>query len=874
MQKKCFKMAFALLLIISMAVQSAYTAQASDTSDDIFYQELAKLLNEQDFTNYFGKMELQIGNNKLTNDGEIQILDVVPEVVNDRTMLPIRAVAEAAGATVEWIQETATVSIESAYGNEINCSIGSDRITINNTTSDLDASPYIKAGRTYLPLRAVSEALELEVGWNADDSMITLTAPYQTARVLVLDDSPDLKNLEPDTTITDGNGLWVLQFSSPTEAKEAVEILGARGITAEPDRYIPPIKDEVISGQLTQNASSYSWGVTDCGFDSFVSNNSSRFTGTGVVAVIDTGVDAAHPFLSGRLLPGYDVIDGDNSPNDGNGHGTHVSGIILDCVGNAPVSILPIRVLDNKGSGTDSSIIAGIRYAATHNADVINLSLGGIGHYGPMDDAIEFAISKGVAVVISAGNDDSDTSASCPAHTTAPGSIVVSSGDSDHNKAYSSNYGSNIDLMAPGVGIRSSVPNGVYDYKSGTSMAAPHAAAAAILLDLAWGKTLTPAVLEEKVHSATTYGYWNNQYEGYGFLNMRNADLPLTSYQIYFDSNGGSSPVNNKKVVQGQAYGELPEPTRTGYFFDGWYTAKSGGTQIVATTIVTITGDQTLYAHWRDTSTSITFHSLTVPNGLIEGNQAHVDGEIRSANSPITAVKAEVLDAANQSVVLSAAASGFSVSTYGPIKNSKIDTELNFTLLTAGTYYVKYTASAEDGTTSTAETSTFQIVAPPKENISYADCDVEIACINGQIVNLYDNPGDTSRVSYFSKGQIARSIYCATLSDGSTWYRINAFEGETYRTFWLKYEPNKMTIITYADCNVEIACFNGQVVNLYDNPGDTSRASYFSKGQIARSIYCATLSDGSIWYRVNAFEGETYRTFWLKYEPDKMTVAQ
>lgn len=522
-------MVFTLLLIISMVVQSAYTVRASAASDDTFYQEVAKLLNEQDFTNYFGKMELQIGKNKLTSDGEVQTLDVAPEIVNDRTMLPIRAVAEAAGATVEWIQETATVSIESAYGDEISCSIGSDRITINNAAFDMDVSPYIKAGRTYLPLRAVSEALELEVEWSADDSMITLTAPYQTARVFVLEDSPNLNALKPETTLTDGDGLWVLQFSSPAEAKEAVEILVTRGITAEPDYYIPPIEDELAADQLAQHASSYSWGVADCGFDSFVSNNRSRFTGTGVVAVIDTGVDATHPFLSGRLLPGYDVIDGDNSPNDGHGHGTHVSGIIIDCVRNAPINILPIRVLGDNGSGSSLSIIAGIRYAATHNADIINLSLGG-GHSDAEDSAIEFAISQGVTVVVAAGNDATDTSIKCPAHITLPGSIVVSSGDSNHNKASSSNCGSNIDLMAPGVGIRSSVPSGAYNYKSGTSMAAPHAAAAAILQALAWGKTLTPTMLEEKVHSAATYGYWKNQYEGFGFLNMRNADFPLTSY--------------------------------------------------------------------------------------------------------------------------------------------------------------------------------------------------------------------------------------------------------------------------------------------------------------------------------------------------------
>lgn len=173
---------------------------------------------------------------------------------------------------------------------------------------------------------------------------------------------------------------------------------------------------------------------------------------------------------------------------------------------------------------------------------------------------------------------------------------------------------------------------------------------------------------------------------------------------------------------------------------------------------------------------------------------------------------------------------------------------------------------------------------------SYADCLVEIACFNGQIVNLYNNPGDSSRVTYFSKGQDSRSDYSATLGDGSTWYRVIAVHNGEARTFWLKYEPNKMTVtpinpvqqepsasestIRYADCNVEITCFSGYIVNLYDNPGDSSRVTYFSKGQTARSLYCATLSDGSTWYKIHAsHQGDINRVFWLKYEPDKMWVT-
>src|SRR5262245_20673171 len=103
-----------------------------------------------------------------------------------------------------------------------------------------------------------------------------------------------------------------------------------------------------------------------------------------VVAVVDTGVQADHPDLAGRLLSGKDFVDNDDTPQDGNGHGTHVSGIVAADTGNgigvesvAPeAKVLPIRVLGDDGSGDIANIVKGIDYAVAQNADVINLSLG------------------------------------------------------------------------------------------------------------------------------------------------------------------------------------------------------------------------------------------------------------------------------------------------------------------------------------------------------------------------------------------------------------------------------------------------------------------------------------------------------------------
>lgn len=113
--------------------------------------------------------------------------------------------------------------------------------------------------------------------------------------------------------------------------------------------------------------------------------------------------------------------------------------------------------------------------------------------------------------------------------------------------------------------------------------------------------------------------------------------------------------------------------------------------------------------------TEIKFYSLTSPGTLTVGEEGHIDGSIVSSYSPIISVKAETMNDSTGSVVLSAFSSGFSVLTYGPIKNSKVDADSKFSTLPVGSYYVRYTVVAEDGTTASADTPTFQVIAPQRE---------------------------------------------------------------------------------------------------------------------------------------------------------------
>ena len=136
-----------------------------------------------------------------------------------------------------------------------------------------------------------------------------------------------------------------------------------------------------------------------------------------IVAVLDTGIDASDPEFSGRVLPGYDFVNGDADPADDSGHGTHVTGIIAAGIDNnegiagiaGNVRILPVKVLSAYNTGWWSDVAAGISWAVDQGADVINLSLTGGVDSETLRDAVNYALSKGVPIVVAAGNDGSNS---------------------------------------------------------------------------------------------------------------------------------------------------------------------------------------------------------------------------------------------------------------------------------------------------------------------------------------------------------------------------------------------------------------------------------------------------------------------------------
>ncbi|MDW8215606.1 MAG: S8 family serine peptidase [Roseiflexaceae bacterium] len=190
-----------------------------------------------------------------------------------------------------------------------------------------------------------------------------------------------------------------------------------------------------------------------------------------IVAVVDSGVDPTHPDLAARLrTDGYDFVDDDDDPRDENGHGTHVAGIIAAILDNnegiaglAPnVTILPVRVMNARGKGSDRAIARGIRFAADRGAKVINLSLGAtltLSADEPsalVNEAIVYAQQQGALVVVAAGNDAVPLPNAIAIDN--PDVLVVAATDQRDRKAPFSNSGPWVAVSAPGVDILSAMP--------------------------------------------------------------------------------------------------------------------------------------------------------------------------------------------------------------------------------------------------------------------------------------------------------------------------------------------------------------------------------------------------------------------------------
>lgn len=213
-------------------------------------------------------------------------------------------------------------------------------------------------------------------------------------------------------------------------------------------------------------------------------NNS---TGKGIiVAVLDTGCDYNHIDISSNIINGWNIIENNNNFMDDNGHGTHVAGTIaasnntLGVVGVAPeAKIMPVKVLNRDGSGSNIDVANGILWALENNADIITMSLGSEQPSKQIEKAIQYASSKNVPIFCAAGNSGNHVDIQYPAKYKE--TISIGAIDKDLKICDFSCTGQNLDFVAPGQDIPSCVPKNQYAIMSGTSMANPYAVGCAAI---------------------------------------------------------------------------------------------------------------------------------------------------------------------------------------------------------------------------------------------------------------------------------------------------------------------------------------------------------------------------------------------------------
>ncbi len=211
-----------------------------------------------------------------------------------------------------------------------------------------------------------------------------------------------------------------------------------------------------------------------------------------IIAILDTGLNLDHPEFAGRIAAGYDFVNNDATPMDDNGHGTHTAGIAaaglnnnLGMAGICPeCRLMPVKVLNQNNAGTWSGVAKGVLHAADHGAHVINLSLGATVSSQTLENAIAYAETKGAVVVAAAGNMGVEREFFPAA---LPNVLAVSATNATDERWNLSNYGTFIDVAAPGYNIFSTYHDQTnyysgYTYMSGTSMAAPYVAGLAGLL--------------------------------------------------------------------------------------------------------------------------------------------------------------------------------------------------------------------------------------------------------------------------------------------------------------------------------------------------------------------------------------------------------
>jgi len=573
--KRLISSIIAFCLILSSIAYAAPTGEQGDNENkngttvvmkagsfDEFAAFSSQLISNDDSGSFSTGLTVKVGESIATekSDGEISLSSVTPEVteVDGVIMAPLSVIAKEANASAVYNADEKNITVEKE-NTQVVITPGEKTIQVDEKENEVSAAPYIDSGNTMVPVAEVAENIGFDIK-QVDDDTLYLTRDYQTKRIIVK--ANEGKSIDDyygaESALIGYDDIYILQYATEEEARNAVSkylanpsvkyaepdrvITLAEDVENENDSYIEADETSFSNEGLTSTeevdsepASHLSWGADAMNVDVFneqlKENIGEENLPEVVVGVVDTGIDSAHPYLKDKIIPNdYNYVTKESSSEDKygsyTGHGTHVSGTIIDLT--LPnVKVMPFKVFSEDANGArTSSCYNGMIAAVNKKVDVINASFGGKGRDPYIEEAVLKAYNAGIPVIASAGNDSDDVDNYSPANIEK--AITVSAIDKDYDYAnfswWGTNWGKTIDFAAPGVDIVSSIPEGEYGAKSGTSMAAPHVSAAAAMLK-SYSKDFDVDRIENILDNSTTdlgTAGWDKYY-GDGMVNLKEA---------------------------------------------------------------------------------------------------------------------------------------------------------------------------------------------------------------------------------------------------------------------------------------------------------------------------------------------------------------
>jgi len=522
------------------------------------------------------------------------------------------------------------VSIKSS--NEVVVSNSSTTITMSNdeniirlseeNINVMPESATIEDDSATFPIESVAEALGFDLRF--DDDNLFLSRPYQTKRLIIKSNSTLDK--QGAVRYAEGyNGLHIYQYATEEDTINAYNYYDNLACVdyVEVDSIITPtsVQDEKTNPSGVEDDFSYtSWGASSMGVEDYsnylLNNIGSTNLPELVVAVLDTGLDSDHSWFLNRIADGGANYSPSTSKTayeweDVYGHGTHVSGIITDLT-LSNVKILPIKVMGDNGYGYQSSIVLGINYVVDLKEDgmnicAMNMSLGssnGVGteEHTSYTEALNNAYNKNILTIVAAGNNGSDVANHTPSNVT--NAITVAAIGKSGNLYYRpnwSNYGSYVDVSAPGHQIVSAAVGGGVVSMSGTSMAAPHVAGAVALLYSDNTQNYTKTDIEELLDSTSIDlgdAGWDGYY-GEGMVNIQYAYADLIDKVNFSNTNTDCTESFNLTLSTSTAN------TTIYYTLDGTNPSLTNGTKYTGPISITKTQRVKAIAYVLDGSNNV-----------------------------------------------------------------------------------------------------------------------------------------------------------------------------------------------------------------------------------------------------------------------------